>query len=119
LKEGLVMNKFYCKECGKETPKGRKKYCSNRCQYYYRNNIQTKDEIFGKKQIDKFRMELDLFINDLENKKWRVDFIDALRIVDFFTIFYGVRYTKLDMEGELIYMVEKLKKINDYEHSEL
>lgn len=119
MEEGLVMNKFYCKECGKETPKGRKKYCSNKCQYYYRNNIQVKDEIFSKKEIDRFRKQLYFFLIDLEKKNYLIDFIDALRIVDLYTIFYGVRYTKLDMEGELIYMVDKLKKINDYEYSEL
>lgn len=53
------------------------------------------------------------FIEDVKRKSGYIDYIDAFKLIHLFTEKYGVIYTELSIEDELIYMWIKLQENNN------
>lgn len=114
------MEKITCKNCKKELEK---KY------FYTRKDKHDRDKIikrckwcYGVKNPEKVRVyvpsdekpekiEIIKFITEMNNKKANFNFVDSLRLIDIFTRQYGVIYTSLPVEDELMYMWEKMKEL--------
>jgi hypothetical protein len=54
--------------------------------------------------------KIEILLEDLERKRYWVDLLDCYKIIDTFIDIYGVKYTKLSVEDELCYMLEKIKE---------
>ena len=52
-------------------------------------------------------------LDRIEKNKGRVTDIDCVKIIDLYTEVYGMKYTKLDREYEILYYYKKLKEYNE------
>jgi hypothetical protein len=57
--------------------------------------------------------QLKKLLNRIDRNKGRVTDIDCFIIVDLYTEIFGMKYTKLEREYEILYYYKKLKEYND------
>jgi len=57
------------------------------------------------------KKEINAFIKDMKSKSGYFDFIDCLRLIDIYTRQFGVVWTTMLPEDEMLLMWEKLKQL--------
>ena len=91
-------------------------YRKNKCRVCLKAEGKVKDEKRNSKILieDTFNLEpindrLENLIADIEMKRGYADIIDCYKVIDVYVDIFGVEYTELKTEDEVMYMYTKLK----------
>lgn len=117
-----MMNNKVCKVCDNILPihhfyynkggDGKYRY-SARCKSCL--GIKNPDKVVRqhtKAEKQPTKKEINRFIDEMKKKSSYFDFVDSLRLIDIFTRQFGIVFTSLPVEQELLYMWESIKKVN-------